>query len=474
MADFKSYLAASILTEDKVITYRLLSRVLKVHVNTAKEMLFEFHRVQNAKKPGTIHATYLIGGTKRKEAPVEIEAQKDGEDDYMQSSPFAGSSMPQAGESTGEGSILSITLTREEDLETIRSQFEHISSIHIYSLGPHPLKELQLLSDSTREIQTLAKSEDPLESYHKYGIITNPNAKRRTRKAPPIAAAAAQASVPARPATAKSKLNEVQEAPKSSSSSKKPEPKSQPSNAKDFFGSNGKEKAKPKPQADSTKVESTTAPSSKESTPAPPANLKRESSSIFKAFAKTQPKKAKIEETESSAKDDTAMKDVSDDDEEDTWMPAPVRKETKAQDRSSRKATQEILRQMMEDDDDDDDDDDEEEEEEEEEEAAPSPAPETPAEEVEEEKAPEETKEEEPVATTSSGRRRGRRRVMRKRTVKDEDGYLVTKQEAAWESFSEDEPAPAPKAKAASVSTKAKKDVPKKGQGNIMAFFGKK
>ena len=105
------------------------------------------------------------------------------------------------------------------------------------------------------------------------------------------------------------------------------------------------------------------------------------------------------------------MKDVSDDDEEDTWMPAPVSKETKSQDRNSRKETQERLRKMMEEDD-------------EEEEAVPSPAPETPAEEVEEEKASEETKEEEPVASTSNGRRRGRRRVMKKRTVKDEDGYL--------------------------------------------------
>jgi hypothetical protein len=54
MADYKMYLASSILTEDKVvrvclgvgilkgltslqITYRLLSRALKVHVNVAKE-----------------------------------------------------------------------------------------------------------------------------------------------------------------------------------------------------------------------------------------------------------------------------------------------------------------------------------------------------------------------------------------------------------------------------------------------------
>ncbi|CAD6448749.1 6806d994-e46a-4318-bff7-36fbd8e02c57 [Sclerotinia trifoliorum] len=470
MADFKSYLAASILTEDKLVTYRLLSRVLKVHVNAAKEMLYEFHRIQNAKKPGTIHAIYLIAGAKKKQAPVAIEVEKDGEDCYMQSSPFVGSSMPQSDGSPSQGSILSITLTREEDLETIRSQFEHISSIHIYSLGPHPLKELQLLSDSTREIQTLLKSEDPLESYHKYGIITNPNAKRRSRKAPPIAANV-PIVVPTRPAATNSKLNEVQEPPKSSSSSsKKPEPKSQPSNAKDFFGNKGKEKTKSNTQAESSKKEPTTAPPSKESTPAPPVNLKRESSSIFKAFAKTQPKKAKIEGTDSSAKEvDTPMKDASDDDDEDTWMPAPVRKETKANDRKSRKETQERLRKMME------DDDEEEEEEEEEKEAAPSPAPETPMEESGEEKAPEEAKEEEPAATTSNGRRRGRRRVMKKKTVKDEDGYLVTKQEQAWESFSEDEPLPASKAKSSVPTTsKAKKDASKKGQGNIMSFFGKK
>jgi DNA polymerase delta subunit 3 len=52
----------------------------------------------------------------------------------------------------------------------------------------------------------------------------------------------------------------------------------------------------------------------------------------------------------------------------------------------------------------------------------------------------------------------------------------VTREEAAWESFSEDEPAPkkakptpAPAAKGA-----AKKGAAKPGQGNIMSFFGKK
>ncbi|PQE26640.1 hypothetical protein CJF31_00010584 [Rutstroemia sp. NJR-2017a BVV2] len=450
MADYKTYLAASILTEDKIVTYRLLSRVLKIHTNAAKESLFEFHRIQNAKKPGTIHATYLISGTKRKEAAVTSNGhEKDGEDSVMQSSPFQ-SSMPQPEDTVQEeSSVLTITLVPEEDLDS-----KALSIVH---------QDLQLLSDSTREIHTICVAEDLLESYPKYGIISNPNVKRRSRKAP--IPAAVSASVPSRAAPPKSKLNEVQEAPKTASQSSKPEPKSQPSNAKDFFGSKGKEKPKTK-----TKPEATEEASSKESTPAPPANLKRESSSIFKAFAKTQPKKLKNETTDSgaetSAKEDTSMKGLSDDeDDEENWMPQPVSKEQTGKDRKSRKEREEALRKMMEDDDDD----------EEEAEPSPAPEPEPAAEEEEEEKEEENAKEEEPTVTTSNGRRRGRRRVMKKKTVKDEDGYLVTKQEAVWESFSEDEPAPAPKAKVVTTNTaKPKKGAPKAGQGNIMAFFGKK
>jgi DNA polymerase delta subunit 3 len=82
-------------------------------------MLYEFHRQQNGKKPGTVHATYLISGTKRKEESLSTNGgvQKDGEDAYMQSSPFVNSSMPQNDEGTGESGVLSITLVREENLE---------------------------------------------------------------------------------------------------------------------------------------------------------------------------------------------------------------------------------------------------------------------------------------------------------------------------------------------------------------------
>jgi DNA polymerase delta subunit 3 len=96
------------------LTVSKLGIVLMTH-----RMLFEFHRSQNAKKPGTVHATYLMSGIKRKEDPIVTNggAKIDGEDDYMQSSPFMGSSMPQGDAGTGESGVLSITLVKEEELE---------------------------------------------------------------------------------------------------------------------------------------------------------------------------------------------------------------------------------------------------------------------------------------------------------------------------------------------------------------------
>lgn len=79
-------------------------------------MLYDFHQHQNAKKPGTVHATYLVSGTKQPDNKATEAGQKDGEDEYMQSSPFMSSSMPQPSEETGETSVLSVSLVREEEL----------------------------------------------------------------------------------------------------------------------------------------------------------------------------------------------------------------------------------------------------------------------------------------------------------------------------------------------------------------------
>ena len=87
--DFGSYLATEIVSEKRSVTYRNVSRALKVHVNAAKCMLFEFYEKENKKRPESIYATYLIAGTKKRVTPPDIAngTKDDDEDEPMPSSP---------------------------------------------------------------------------------------------------------------------------------------------------------------------------------------------------------------------------------------------------------------------------------------------------------------------------------------------------------------------------------------------------
>ena len=118
------------------VTYRALSRALKVHANRAKQcviqcfwirgqlmnfdcrLLFEFHSKENAKKPQSVHATYIISGIQKPpEPPATNGHAKDDEDEVMQSSPYLPSSMPNQDAPSDSLRIASIILAREEDLE---------------------------------------------------------------------------------------------------------------------------------------------------------------------------------------------------------------------------------------------------------------------------------------------------------------------------------------------------------------------
>ena len=132
-------------------------------------MLYDFHQKQNAKKPGSVHATYLLTGKKRPKPSQYTNGtlSQDGADSFMQSAPFT-SSIPEPEEATEEATeevipVTSIILVKEEDLEgklvqinlghdillldkrilTIseaKAQLEEMTSIHIYSLEPGPLE----------------------------------------------------------------------------------------------------------------------------------------------------------------------------------------------------------------------------------------------------------------------------------------------------------------------------------------------
>lgn len=79
-------------------------------------MLYDFHSKQNAKKPNSVHATYLFVG-KQVRQPTEntngAHAQ-DGEDSIMASSPFM-SSMPEPEEPIP---VTAVVMVGEEKLES--------------------------------------------------------------------------------------------------------------------------------------------------------------------------------------------------------------------------------------------------------------------------------------------------------------------------------------------------------------------
>lgn len=80
-------------------------------------ILFEFHCNENAKKPQTVHATYVISGIQKAPEQAPTNGHADDEDEMMESSPYLPSSMPNQDASSDSIRTTSIVLAREEDLE---------------------------------------------------------------------------------------------------------------------------------------------------------------------------------------------------------------------------------------------------------------------------------------------------------------------------------------------------------------------
>ena len=352
-------------------------------------MLYEFHRKQNAKKPGAVHATYLLTGIRRIEPPQQPNGvhKEDGEDTVMQSSPvLPSSSIPVQDEGMEEAKLLrTVLVVKEEDLEQAKNTFDTISSIHIYSLESNTFKDMHVLTECNRKVGAEYASEDPLEAWKQYGTIQNPNVKRRARGTappppPPVAKNAEVKAKSAAQAVSQKEAADMKAGSKASSNNATPEPE----------------------RKSITK----------------PTTTKRQNSDIFKSFAKanTKPKNESQSSAEASPAppaEDAAMTGFSDDEPDDEPAEEAAEQANVAEGmlKKERKAELEAMMDA----------------EDEEMEDVPTPAAESQDAESPVEKA-EVQKVEEPkeTVTVENGRRRGRRRVMKKKTVKDEEGYLGT------------------------------------------------
>ncbi|KAL9130635.1 MAG: hypothetical protein Q9175_006970 [Cornicularia normoerica] len=375
-------------------------------------MLYEFYSTQTTKKPGSVHATYLLDGVSRpvRESSVNRH-QQDGGDMHVQSSPYMSSSIPHQEDQEDAFVPRSIVLAKEEDVEGKMN-------MRIRRTGKRP---------------PIGAHSIPTETFEEKASSRPQGFSREQR-------------------------NVVK-------SSGRPSP-SDKSTRSTF-------------QAAVTPDIKADRPRDVENKPAgKPVVVKRDQSDIFKSFSKPKAK-LKHEDTGSSTgaslapnrahseaksvQEDEPMKDASEDEQNEDFMASNCANPRTSKSQSERA---EQLRKMMEDED------------EEMEDTVDG------AQQISQHKesvdAPTSQKESspEPPVVVNGGRRRGRRNVLKKKTIKDEEGYLVTKEEPAWESFSEEESPPQKQKTPASTSTssmgKGKKLGGKPGQGNIMSFFGKK
>lgn len=330
-----------------------------------------------------------------------------------------------------------VLLVREEELDEVMRAMHSVLWLHVYSLqraGPGDMHVLGVVAEKVNREYVRAMGKDPVAPLRGLGVIENPHVRwREVKNALALAGAAAAPKV----------------APGTAAASK------------------------------------------------PPPVLSRESSgakkgSIMSSFAKTQPKTAGKVEAKSTAtktapakespkpKDEPNFSEDDDDDEEEEAIDAAALEaaaEKAAAARKDKAARTAKLKAMMDDDDDSDT----------EMQDAPAAAADAPAEPMEEDEevvdtsgaldAPVPAQKPQESVTVDGGRRRGRRQVRKKRTYTDEEGYLVTKEEMEWESFSEEDDAAkleAKKIKTLPALAKKKAGAPGAKQGNIMAFFGKR
>ncbi|RPB29414.1 hypothetical protein L211DRAFT_864068 [Terfezia boudieri ATCC MYA-4762] len=537
MTDYKKYLKTALVGDGKIITYRQLSRELKVHVNVAKEMLHDFHHDLNLRKPSSCHATYILSGLRRtldgSSWPATSEGAKDVEgDEVMVSSPFELSQASSVGNRNGGGGrgvggkgkefVRSIVLVGEERLEEVKASFEVLSAIHVYSIEPSPLSDMLLLADNSLAVMRLDAAETSAQDLaRQYGSIMNPHAKRRTgpRIAPPLAATPAsavpkKATAPA-PAAAftedqKSIFGKKTASATPSTSTSTPAASTTTATAQgkraqaDFFkafGGAGAKKKENKTNDTSSPAPAAALAKPKAGKPSPP--VKR--ATVSTPQLKKEDSKMDIDELEDSEESEEEIMRPSEDEDEPTPVvefklaetseeeedpdlsPPSSKKRTTAAnaEHAQRKAERSAkLRAMMDDSDD---------------EEVPTPGQQQPtitsptANPGDDEVPP--SGQLPPLSITASTstparRRRARRKVNKRTTTRDKDGYLVTRNEMVWESYSEDEPEAPPqvvKRERPVVIAREKKEddegekgkkkaVAKKGaqQGNIMSFFGKK
>ncbi|KAG5637288.1 hypothetical protein H0H81_005083 [Sphagnurus paluster] len=167
---FTSALGESSADNALKVTYRSLSRELKIHVNAAKNELAVYH--DNAPyQSQTCFATYLLCGEVTP-GDSDLDVDHDIGTDVKGEHEDDGDEVPQT----------KFLLVNERDLDDAQGQFTHLDSIHIYSLSPSPLPDAGLICTPTVNVRAADRGKEGKEMVKIVGkIFVQPVLKMKPR-----------------------------------------------------------------------------------------------------------------------------------------------------------------------------------------------------------------------------------------------------------------------------------------------------
>ncbi|TKY89900.1 hypothetical protein EX895_001197 [Sporisorium graminicola] len=236
--DPTSLLTAWLQRDKKLVTYRLLSRELRIHVDEAKKQLAAFYK--SHKDKSDLDATYIVIGTSAagpaQARDVTSTASDSQADQDAEEKPVASSSTPSSSfapppsfldsrvthrQTTANVSSQVIRLIPADDLDQARSSLDQISSCHIYSLSPGRLRDATQLTAVQHDLHTQQKYTDTWQQTNRgadLGVVINPNIKDNydpTKSIPSLGAA----SAPALPPSNRNAMSQIKQEPDTKASS---------------------------------------------------------------------------------------------------------------------------------------------------------------------------------------------------------------------------------------------------------------
>ncbi|KTW26124.1 hypothetical protein T552_03018 [Pneumocystis carinii B80] len=159
----------------KVITYRLVSRYMEIHVEDAKQVLYDYYKKCQEKGTDCL-AIYMISGYMNEDiVNCVLDAFK--KTDSLSNNSQDDSCIYLE---TSTAKMKVFFLVKEGDIEYIKKKFDEITSIHIYALEFGLYKDDFFLSNAFFDSYNCIKYDEsfsPEEICKKYGMIHHVNVK---------------------------------------------------------------------------------------------------------------------------------------------------------------------------------------------------------------------------------------------------------------------------------------------------------